>query len=98
VDVAALAAWRGEEAAVAALLKLDERYRGVQQASVGLEVSKVLVRAAPVDLEETRLAEYKHLAPEWQEWPRAAAWCRRLGTRLGERLVIARNGSCSIGI
>jgi hypothetical protein len=90
VDVAALAACQSEDAALAALLKLEDRYRGVQEASVGLEVAKALARGTPVDLAETPLSDYKHLVPEWQDWEKVAAVCRRLGTRLGETLVMVK--------
>jgi predicted nucleotidyltransferase component of viral defense system len=88
VDVAALATCRTEEAAVAALRTLDERYRGMQEASVGLEVAKALTKAAPLDLEGMNLSEYKNLVAKWQEWGQVAQVCQSLGTKLGETLVM----------
>lgn len=87
LDFAALATRATDDQTLGALLKLEEQYRGLQTASVRLEVAKALAGAAPFDLEETDLSRYKGLAPEWRDWRRAEAICRRWGLLLSEKIL-----------
>jgi hypothetical protein len=87
LDFAALSACLAEDRVLEVLLKLDDLYRGLQTASVGLEVAKALAGARPFDLESTDLSRYKALAAEWHDWRRTEQICRRFGLLLGQRLV-----------
>jgi hypothetical protein len=87
LDFAALTTCSTPEWTLESLLKLDDQYRGVQTASVRLEVAKALADARPYDLDATDLSRYKALIAEWQDWQRTKSICRRFGLLLGERLV-----------
>ncbi len=87
LDFAALTTCSSQDQVLATLLKLDDQYRGLQTASVRLEVAKALASPRPFDLEETDLSRYKALAPEWHDWRRTEEICRRFGLLLGERLI-----------
>jgi hypothetical protein len=87
LDFAALSTCSTESAVLKALFKLDEQYAGVQTGSVRLEVAKSLAEPAPYDLEQTDLARYKSLLPQWHDWRRVAEISRRYGLLLGERLM-----------
>jgi hypothetical protein len=41
-----------------------------------------LAKPMPYDLEETRLSEYKLLAPHWHDWKTVSAACARCSVRL----------------
>lgn len=88
LDLAALATIAGEAATTEALLKSDDRYGHLQQASVGLEIAKALSDPRPFDLDAVDLKDYKGLLPEWRDWPRVARICGEAGERLAARLVI----------
>jgi hypothetical protein len=87
LDFAALSECAPEQAVLGSLLKLDARYGELQSASVGLEVSKALCAAAPFDLEESELPNYKGLSPKWHHWETTRRICQHFGVLLGEALV-----------
>lgn len=87
LDLAALADLAGDDATVAALLKSDDRYGHLQQSSVALLIAQRLASAAPYDLEDVDLSNYKGLVPAWQNWERVASICRRIGGLLLKRLL-----------
>jgi len=37
-------------------------------------------------LEETRLTEYKHLAPKWQDWKTVKTMCNHFATSVFDRV------------
>jgi hypothetical protein len=45
-----------------------------------------LANPLPYDLEETRLAEYKNLAPKWQNWQVVKDTCKHCATALFDRV------------
>lgn len=87
LDFAALSECENEPAVLDALLKLDVRYGSLQVASVGLEVAKALSAAAPFDLDEAELPNYKELHEKWHRWETTRTICKRFGLLLGEALI-----------
>ena len=45
-----------------------------------------LANPLPFDLEETKLAEYKNLAPRWQDWNAVKRICTHCATMLLDRI------------
>jgi hypothetical protein len=45
-----------------------------------------LANPLPFDLEETRLTEYKHLAPKWQDWKTVKTMCNHFATSVFDRV------------
>lgn len=45
-----------------------------------------LANPLPYDLEETRLTEYKNLAPKWQDWKAVRDACRHCATTVFDRV------------
>lgn len=87
LDFAALSECVSEQEVLDSLLKLDFRYGELQTASVALEVAKALSEAAPFDLDEVDLRNYKTLSEEWRYWSKIETICNRFGVLLGEKLV-----------
>lgn len=87
LDFAALSECASEESVLRSLAKLDARYGALQSASVGLEVAKALCAAAPFDLNEAELPNYKGLTEKWHRWENTRSICQRFGIRLGGMLV-----------
>ncbi len=87
LDFAALSECLAEDAALASLLKLDQRYGETQTASVALEVAKSLSACNPFDLKESELPAYKGLVPKWHTWEGTRNICQRYGVLLGEAII-----------
>lgn len=87
LDFAALSERMSERQVVDSLLQLDRRYGELQTASVALEVAKALSAAAPFDLNEAELPNYKGLASKWHNWEVTQRICQRFGGLLGEALL-----------
>jgi len=87
LDFAALSECASEPAVLDSLLKLDKRYAEVQTSSVALGVAKALSAAAPFDLNEAELTQYKGLVKKWHKWEATRSICHRYGVLLGEALV-----------
>lgn len=68
IDFAALAHGIGEDRVVEALLPFDRLYPQPANQSALQQLQIQLANPMPFDLEETRLPEYKHLAPQWHDW------------------------------
>jgi hypothetical protein len=68
VDFVALAHHIGEDKTIAALRQLDRFYPQPHGESVLQQLQIQLANPLPYDLEETKLAEYKHLDPKWHDW------------------------------
>jgi hypothetical protein len=47
-----------------------------------------LANPLPYDLEETRLAEYKNLAPKWQDWKTVKKVCHHCATAVFDRVAV----------
>jgi hypothetical protein len=87
LDFAALASCAGDVAALASLLRSDERYGELQSDSVGLEIAKALAAPEPFDLESVDLSDYKGVKPPWNKWSHVEGICRSFGERLAEALL-----------
>ncbi len=88
LDFAALSQCTNELDVLSSLMKLDEWYGELQTQSVRLEVARTLADPKPVDLSTTDLSHYKALAPEWQDWSRTRAICKKFGLLLSERIIV----------
>jgi len=87
LDFAALSECTSEDEVMSSLLKLDDRYGDLQMNSVRLEVARALADPKPTDISSVDLSYYKGLAPEWQNWERTEAICRRYGLLLSEKII-----------
>ena len=90
LDFAALADRLGDEAA-AALETFDTLYPQESGESSLQQLQAQLAKAMPYDLDDTDLAEYKALAPRWQEWAAVEAVCARVATAIFDH-VCAKGG------
>lgn len=79
LDFAALADRLGDEAA-AALAPFDALYPQQSGESSLQQLQAQLAKPMPYDLDDTDLAEYKALAPRWQDWAAVEAACARVAT------------------
>jgi hypothetical protein len=93
LDFAVLAEQLGEAETLRRLTLLDAQFGHTQTRSVALEVAKSLASPQPGDFEGTDLHDYKGLVPEWQDWNRVTALCRRAGLALGKHLLDAGGAS-----
>jgi hypothetical protein len=82
----ALADQLGEEKTARALSDFDRLYPQASGESALQQLQVQLANPLPYDLEETRLAEYKNLAPKWQDWNTVKTVCRRCAAVLFDRL------------
>jgi hypothetical protein len=86
LDFTALQDRLGEVATAEAMRSFDRIY---PQSSGESPLQQLLIQLSqpqPYDLEETRLAEYKHLALRWQDWNTVRAACARCAVVLFDRL------------
>jgi len=59
----------------------------VLSAAARLQQPRVqLANPLPYDLEETRLTEYKNLAPKWQDWKAVKDACNHCATTVFDRV------------
>jgi hypothetical protein len=86
LDFVALSEHVGHAAVVAALESLDELYPQPNGASALQQLQVQLGHPMPYDLEESRLAEYKDLQPQWHDWSHVRAVCTRLADLIFDRL------------
>lgn len=82
LDFVALADQLGEEKTARAPGNLDRLYPQANDESALQQLQIQLANPLPYDLEETRLAEYKNLAPKWHDWNTVKLACRRCATKL----------------
>jgi hypothetical protein len=87
VDFAELASLVPVEAAVSALVTLDEKFAWEKQPSVVLEVVKVLLNPDPHDHESHGFETLRLLHPRLSRWPDVRAKCQGIGRRLSLRLL-----------
>jgi len=86
LDFVALADRLGEEQTAKALSALDELYRQPNDESALQQLQIQLANPLPYDLEETRLNEYKNLAPKWREWSKVKTACIHCATAIFDRV------------
>ena len=80
LDFAALADRLGAEASATALAGFDDLYPQDNGESALQQLQAQLANAVPYDLEDTDLAEYKDLAPRWQDWQAVKDVCAEAAT------------------
>jgi hypothetical protein len=77
LDFVALADQLGEEKTAHALSDFDRLYPQANDQSALQQLQIQLANPLPYDLEETKLTEYKNLAPKWQDWKTVKTACNR---------------------
>ena len=82
LDFVAMSELIGREATVTALENFDRLYPQPNGQSVRQQLQVQLANPLPYDLEETNLAEYKKLRPEYQDWSVVSAKCREIANEL----------------
>ncbi len=90
LDVAALADRLGQQAAVEAVLGLDDYYedqQGTGGRRVSTQVLKQLAQPMPWDLSDVDLRAYRRLDQRWHDWTTVADACRALAVQAMGRLV-----------
>ncbi len=80
LDFAALADRLGAAASATALAGFDGLYPQDNGESALQQLQAQLANAVPYDLEDTDLAEYKNLAPRWQDWQAVKDVCAKAAT------------------
>ena len=86
LDFVALADQLGDGKTAKALSHLDRLYPQPNDESALQQLQIQLANPLPYDLEETRLTEYKNLAPKWQDWNVVKAACNRCATSVFDRV------------
>jgi hypothetical protein len=86
LDFVALADQLGDEKTAKALSDFDRLYPQPNDESALQQLQIQLANPLPYDLEETRLAEYKNLAPKWQNWKVVKDACNRCATAVFDRV------------
>lgn len=87
IDFVALADHMGPEKTVAALQPFDHLYPQPNDESALQQLQIQLANPLPYDLEETNLAEYKHLDPRWCDWQTVKAACADCATLIFDQIV-----------
>ena len=78
LDFVALATHLGTEATGEALRSFDRLYPQESGESALQQLQAQLANPLPYDLDELDLAEYRDLAPRWQDWDRVKAACGKV--------------------
>jgi hypothetical protein len=86
LDFAALAENLGPEPTAEALRHFDQLYPQPNGASALQQLEIQLAQALPFDLDAVNLAEYKQLAPRWQDWNVVRAACADCAVRIFDHL------------
>ena len=81
VDVAALAHFLGEDAALRSLTYLNLLYSSPTSQTRVTQFAEVC-EMEPLDLAAVRLADYKGLQPPWNDWPHVQTRCQTLARKL----------------
>ena len=82
LDFVALANHLGSDGIARAMLPFDGYYPQPDGQSPLQQLQAQLAHAVPYDLEETVLAEYKHLNARWHDWAVVQAACARAATAI----------------
>ncbi len=86
LDFVALQDRLGPDELVKAMRPFDALYPQSNGQSALQQLLAQLAAPHPYDLEETRLAEYKRLAPRWQDWNVVKDACAKAAVTLFDRL------------
>jgi len=86
LDFVALADQLGDDKTAKALSGLDRLYPQANDESALQQLQIQLANPLPYDLEEMRLAEYKNLAPKWQDWKTVKDACSHCATAVFDRV------------
>jgi len=89
LDFAALADRLGESEATKVILGMDDYYAdqlGPGGLRVAAQVAKQLAEPRPDDLSKVDLASYRRLERRWQDWGAVVDACKRVATRVLDRL------------
>jgi hypothetical protein len=86
LDFVALADAMEDSDVVAALRDFDELYPQPNAQSALQQLQVQLAKPLPFDLEETRLDEYKNLAPKWQDWANVESLAARIADLILDHL------------
>ena len=86
LDFVALADQLGDDKTAKALSGLDRLYHQANDESALQQLQIQLANPLPYDLEEMRLAEYKNLAPKWQDWKAVKDACSHCATAVFDRV------------
>ena len=87
LDFAALADQMGDPEVISALRSLDSIYPQPNGESALQQLQIQLASPMPFDLDEVDLAEYKHLAPRWQDWNQVRLACATCATLIFDRII-----------
>ena len=82
LDFVAMSELIGRDATVSALDRFDSLYPQPNGQSVRQQLQVQLANPLPYDLDETNLAEYKRLKPEYQDWAIVSAKCREIANTI----------------
>jgi hypothetical protein len=86
LDYVALGDRMGHDASALALERLDDLYPQPSGQSALQQLQVQLANPLPYDLQETNLAEYKHLNPRWQDWNHVKEVSARSATAIFDRV------------
>lgn len=86
LDFVAMHAKLGGPASAEAMRLFDQLYPQPSGESALQQLVVQLANPLPYDLDETRLAEYKRLVPQWHDWNAVKQACARCATLLFDRL------------
>ena len=86
LDFVALADRLGGERVAAALASFDRLYPQDNGESPLQQLQIQLANPLPYDLEDTELAEYKALLPQWQDWETVKAVCAQVAVLIFDRV------------
>lgn len=78
LDFAALADRLGDDATGQAFRPFDRLYRQDNGESPLQQLQVQLANSVPYDLDESTLAEYRHLDPKWHDWNAVKSACARV--------------------
>ncbi len=82
LDFVAMSELIGRDATVSALDRFDSLYPQPNGQSVRQQLQVQLANPLPYDLDETNLAEYKRLKPEYQDWAVVSGKCREIANTI----------------
>ncbi|MCY3841022.1 MAG: hypothetical protein OXH09_20655 [Gammaproteobacteria bacterium] len=86
LDFAALADRLGDDATGRALHPFDRLYRQDNGESPLQQLQAQLANSVPYDLDESTLAEYRHLDPKWHDWNVVKSICARIANATFEHV------------
>ena len=78
LDFVALSGILGDSGVAAALARFDVLYPQPNGASVLQQLANQLANPLPYDIDDTNLAEYKHLTKEFQDWNHIRELCAHI--------------------